>query len=283
MSSQAVTRQILFLFVAVTALATFAIALPSPASAGPENRAQDFIVFLDDDVDSATAARFAKRAHGAAVGHVYEHAVQGYAARMSPVAAEKLRNRAGVASVIVDREVSIAAPSWCTNPNHKKYDPTNPACGPQPTPTPAPTATPVPTPPPGPTPPPPPGPTPPHRWGRSRARRRRHRDHRHRRFQSSGPECCWWLQLQQGPIQQLRRRQRSRHPRRRHCRRDRQQLRRRRGCPRCSNLGSQSPRSQWFRPPLRRHLWNRLGRFNGQHDRSCKHEPGRGRQCRFLQ
>lgn len=99
------------------------------AAAEPGNGAQDWIVFLEDDVDSGRAAALARANQGAVVEHVYETAIKGYSARMSAEAAENLRNTDGVSAVVADQAVSIAVPKWCTDPNHKKYNPDHPTCG----------------------------------------------------------------------------------------------------------------------------------------------------------
>jgi subtilisin family serine protease len=94
---------------AVAALA----AAPATASAGSGSSAADvrstYLVTLDRGVEPGAAASAAGRDVGADVTHVYRHALRGYAARLTPAAAARLARAPGVADVVPDRPVSIAA------------------------------------------------------------------------------------------------------------------------------------------------------------------------------
>ena len=57
-------------------------ATPATTSAGYANAAGSFIITLRPGVDPGTAAGDLARSKGAAVGHVYRHALRGYAARL---------------------------------------------------------------------------------------------------------------------------------------------------------------------------------------------------------
>jgi subtilisin family serine protease len=71
--------------------------------AGPPG---SYIVVLDSG-DPQRVADEHRRDHGAEVGHVYRHALQGYSARMSPQAAARVAADSRVDYVDVDRAVSI--------------------------------------------------------------------------------------------------------------------------------------------------------------------------------
>ena len=86
---------------ALTAL----VAAPA-ASAQPVPGA--WIVTVSGDPDAAAARA---RGNGAQVDHVYRHAVRGYAAHMSATAAARLRQEAGVVSVVADQTVHADAQS----------------------------------------------------------------------------------------------------------------------------------------------------------------------------
>jgi subtilisin family serine protease len=89
----------------VTVLAPSATAAPGSAA----DVRTTYLVTLDRGVEPTTAASAAGRAVGADVTHVYRHALRGYAARLTPAAAARLARTPGVAAVVPDRPVSIAA------------------------------------------------------------------------------------------------------------------------------------------------------------------------------
>lgn len=76
------------------------------ATAAP---ATGYIVVLQAGVNASSVATEHASAYGATVGHVYEHALTGYSARMSPTAAARLAKDPRVASVEADGVASIAA------------------------------------------------------------------------------------------------------------------------------------------------------------------------------
>lgn len=72
------------------------VALVSPAGAAPD-RVSSYIVVLNDSVDDpAAVARQHAGSQNARVGHVYEHALRGYSATMSDVAAARIARDARV-------------------------------------------------------------------------------------------------------------------------------------------------------------------------------------------
>jgi subtilisin family serine protease len=90
------------------ALAAFTLATPATAAPAADVRTT-YLVTVDRGVEPATAASAAARSVGAEVSHVYRYALRGYAARLTPAAAARLARTAGVAAVVPDRPVSIAA------------------------------------------------------------------------------------------------------------------------------------------------------------------------------
>lgn len=86
------------------------VALSDVAGATPSDgdRAQRYVVVLDDGVDSRSVAEEHSRRHDARVSHVYEHALEGYAATMSPRAAARVAGDARVAYVESDGVATIA-------------------------------------------------------------------------------------------------------------------------------------------------------------------------------
>jgi subtilisin family serine protease len=68
-----------------------------------------YIVVLRDGTVAATVAGEHARRYGASVGHVYSHALQGYSARLSDAAVERLAADSQVVLVQPDGEVSIDA------------------------------------------------------------------------------------------------------------------------------------------------------------------------------
>ena len=98
----------------------FLVALPdtSAVAATPQRGvAGQWIVTLVDEASPGAVAREHAATNGAEVLHVYEHALKGYAARMSDQAAERLAGDPRVRSVQRDREVSIAVQTVPTGIN----------------------------------------------------------------------------------------------------------------------------------------------------------------------
>jgi subtilisin len=116
------------------ALLALALAAASPAPAVAEAPAQSdqvagrYIVTLSDaathgDAEAAVDAAVAEASSmGAAVRHVYRHALHGYAASMSPSTAATLADDPQVESVQPDRQVRIAAQSVPTGVDRAKAD-----------------------------------------------------------------------------------------------------------------------------------------------------------------
>jgi subtilisin len=93
-------------FTAAAALA-FAVAPVATATAAPPT--EKYIVTLVASADPAAVAADHARSRGASVTHVYRHALKGYAASMTPVAARTLAADPRVAAVIADQEVRMTA------------------------------------------------------------------------------------------------------------------------------------------------------------------------------
>lgn len=86
----------------------------SLATSGSAQERSRYIVVLHDEVNSQAAADDHGRSYGAHVTHVYEHALRGYAAQMSPQAAENITRDPRVAYVEPDVPVSATAQSLPT-------------------------------------------------------------------------------------------------------------------------------------------------------------------------
>ncbi|HWC31673.1 MAG TPA: S8 family serine peptidase, partial [Actinomycetota bacterium] len=95
-------RAVLSLVVALAAAA-----LLSPAAAA--GKAGRYIVVLRASADAPTVAAQHARSHGAAVSHVYEHALRGYAARLGGAAVARIERDARVAYVEPDLRVHAFA------------------------------------------------------------------------------------------------------------------------------------------------------------------------------
>ena len=97
--------------VALTGWAGWAASAATPAttSAGYANAAGSFIITLRPGVDPGTAAGDLARSKGAAVGHVYRHALRGFSARLTPAALKAVSNDPRVATVVPDGQVRITA------------------------------------------------------------------------------------------------------------------------------------------------------------------------------
>jgi subtilisin len=84
-----------------------AAALPGPAASEPP--ASSYIVVLADGASAPAVARQHVRAAGAEVSHVYGHALQGYAARLTAAGLAAVRSDARVRYVTPDGEVRLDA------------------------------------------------------------------------------------------------------------------------------------------------------------------------------
>ena len=82
--------------------------LVSTSAAQPVERDR-YIVVFHDSVNSENAAEDHSQSHGAQVSHVYEHAIKGYAATMSPQAAANITRDPRVAYVEPDLRVEATA------------------------------------------------------------------------------------------------------------------------------------------------------------------------------
>jgi subtilisin family serine protease len=93
---------------AVTVAATMAptAAAATPATAGS---ADAYIVMLSSGTDSASVASEHARGYGVAVGFLYQNAIHGYSARMTPAAAARVANDQRVLLVQHDGVVTTAA------------------------------------------------------------------------------------------------------------------------------------------------------------------------------
>jgi subtilisin len=100
------------LAVAALAVGTAAFAAPvsaAPPAVEPGTVPGAYIVTLIDAASPENVSAEHGRQHGAQVGHVYRHALNGYAARMSEEAARRVSRDARVKSVEPDRVVTTAA------------------------------------------------------------------------------------------------------------------------------------------------------------------------------
>ncbi|MFG1955087.1 S8 family serine peptidase [Micromonospora sp. NPDC048830] len=87
--------------------ATAAGATGATAASGAETTG--YIVVLRSDADSPSVAAEHSRANGAALGHVYQHALRGYSARMSAAAAARVARDPRVLFVQPDGVATVAA------------------------------------------------------------------------------------------------------------------------------------------------------------------------------
>jgi subtilisin family serine protease len=102
--------------VAAVAVASAALAFGASAGAGAAPAPKDdadvvagsYIVTLADGVSPSQRAAEHGRREGFVAKHVYETALHGYAADLSPAAASRLAKDPSVRSVVADRKVSIA-------------------------------------------------------------------------------------------------------------------------------------------------------------------------------
>ena len=98
----------------LAALAGPAAAAPAAPPAGPSSVPGAWIVTLEPGASSERVANEHARAHGARVDHVYGHAVNGYAARMSDQKAARVAQDPRVVSVERDQVVTLDAQSTPT-------------------------------------------------------------------------------------------------------------------------------------------------------------------------
>jgi subtilisin family serine protease len=84
-----------------------AAAMTGPAAATTTQAASGYIVVLRADAGAPSVAAQRARADGATIGHVYQHALRGYSARMSAAAAARLAGDPRVLFVQPDGVVSI--------------------------------------------------------------------------------------------------------------------------------------------------------------------------------
>jgi Subtilase family/FG-GAP-like repeat len=107
-------RQCLFAAMATVALALVSVAAPGGLSVGSDATPagkHTYLVMLEDSVvDPAAVARRQTDALGADLRQVYSSALEGYAARMSPVAAESLEGDPQVAHVQLDSPMTLFGP-----------------------------------------------------------------------------------------------------------------------------------------------------------------------------
>lgn len=82
-----------------------AVGVPSARQARAGTIPGQYIVVLKEGVDGAAVAAEHAHSHGAAVSHRYRHALNGYAARLSPAALAAIEHDARVRFVSEDREV----------------------------------------------------------------------------------------------------------------------------------------------------------------------------------
>ncbi|MDQ3915588.1 MAG: S8 family serine peptidase [Actinomycetota bacterium] len=87
------------------------------ASSSLADERQRFIVVLEDNVHAAAAAQEHARSENAEIGFVYEHALNGYSATMSPQAAARIERDPRVAYVEPDLKVSTTAQTLPTGVN----------------------------------------------------------------------------------------------------------------------------------------------------------------------
>ncbi|HEY0698059.1 MAG TPA: S8 family peptidase [Micromonospora sp.] len=74
----------------LTGIAVAAMTATGATAAPTAEAASGYIVVLRDGTDAPSVAAEHVRANGATLGHVYQHALRGYSARMSPTAAARL-------------------------------------------------------------------------------------------------------------------------------------------------------------------------------------------------
>jgi subtilisin len=93
----------------VVALVALAVSLTLAGSAGAGRVPGQYIVVLKESTDARAVAADHARSANADVLHVYRHALEGYAARLTDRGLAKVRSDARVLYVAQDREVAIVA------------------------------------------------------------------------------------------------------------------------------------------------------------------------------
>lgn len=93
---------------AVVIVCGLATGLAPPAYSSPSGEGSERFIVVVDRGDPHEVAADHRRARGAEIRHVYRHALQGYAARMSEQAAERIRRDERVAYVDRDTETRAA-------------------------------------------------------------------------------------------------------------------------------------------------------------------------------
>jgi subtilisin family serine protease len=83
-------------------------AMGSPAAAAPSGTARSYIVVLKPNASAQAVAHEHADTLGASVTQVYRHALQGYAARLSPQAVDRLRTDPRVLYVERDQTMSVS-------------------------------------------------------------------------------------------------------------------------------------------------------------------------------
>ncbi|MGN9778169.1 S8 family peptidase [Micromonospora sp. H33] len=101
----------------LTGIVVVASAAATGATAAPADATTGYIVVLRADADSPSIALEHARANGATVGHVYQHALRGYSARMSATAAERISHDSRVLFVQADGVATTTAQSMPTGIN----------------------------------------------------------------------------------------------------------------------------------------------------------------------
>ena len=116
MSRPAIGRALVGAFAgSAVALATLAVPAAGEPPAAESGRIPGaWIVMLDEGATPARVAGDHGRQHGAQVDHLYQHAIKGYAARMSEQAASRVAQDPRVRSVQPDRVVTAFAQSLPT-------------------------------------------------------------------------------------------------------------------------------------------------------------------------
>ncbi len=102
----------------------------STVAAGDGSIPDHYIVMLSSNSKAASVANEMAQTHGLGIGHVYNHAIKGFSARIPAARLAKLQADPRVLSITPDYEVNIAAPPCGT--------PKGGPCEPTPTPTPGP-------------------------------------------------------------------------------------------------------------------------------------------------
>ncbi|HYP24005.1 MAG TPA: protease inhibitor I9 family protein, partial [Actinomycetota bacterium] len=91
--------------------------LPIASGSAQESARERYIVVLERGVPAHATAHEHARSENAEVGFVYEHALNGYSAMMSPQAAERIANRPNVEYVEPDIELHASAQTLPTGVN----------------------------------------------------------------------------------------------------------------------------------------------------------------------